>query len=248
MPRLHQLWSGAWLGVLPRRAMDAIDEALYDLSAKYHAKEHNLEGLTWWESRAIEEHFRPGSKIMVLGVGGGREVIALRRLGFEARGWESHPELLAKAQVLVQEEGWPGVIGHAARDEVPLGTETFDAAILGWSMYMLVHGRERRIALLRAVRERLAPNGPILLSFWTRDEHDRRALRVHRVACVIRWVLRRDPPDLGDDVMPNVVHRFTQAQSREELEAAGFALVHWEPQKGGRHSSGWAVGRRVDAT
>ena len=111
---------------------------------------------------------------------------------------------------------------------------------------MLVHGRERRIGLLRAVRERLAPNGPVLLSFWSRDEHDGRARRVHRVASAIRWVLRREPPDLGDDLMPNVVHRFTEAQVREELEAAGFALVHWRPQQGGRHSSGWAVGRRTE--
>lgn len=200
-------------------------------------------GLSGWERDAVEGWFAPGSRIMVLGVGGGREVIALRRLGFEAFGWESHPALVAAAQALAAEEGHPGVIHPAPRDELPAGTDRYDAVILGWGMYMLVHPRERRVALLRAARGRLAGNGPILLSFFPRVGDDARALGVHRVASLVRRVLRRPPPELGDDMLPNAVHRFTRDEIASELGEAGLELLHYDPAGEGPLESGWAVGR-----
>ena len=223
--------------------MAAIDEALYSLRTNYRSAEHNRQGLAGWEREAVKAYFTAGSRIMVLGVGGGREVIALRRLGFDAFGWESHPELVTAAAELLAEEGHAGVIHHVARDAVPAGTEAYDGIVLGWGMYMLVHGRPRRVELLRAARERLAPGGPLLLSFFARGGDDPRAIRVHRVARILRRMLGREPVQLGDDMLPNVVHRFTRDEIEGELREAGFHLLRYEVAGSGRLDSAWAVGR-----
>lgn len=245
LPRVSALWSGFWLGVLPDSAIAAIDEALYDLSLNYHSREHNLQGLTPWETEAISRYFQGCRRLMVLAAGGGREVIALRRLGFEAFGWESHPALVATATALAGAEGWSGVIAPSVRDALPETTSLFDGVILGWSMYTLIHGHDRRVALLRGVRDRLPAGGPVLLSFWTRAEDDSRAWRVFQTGRIIRRLQGRPGPDLGDDMLPNVVHRFTRAQIADELAAAGFDLLRWEPSGNGPTASGWAVATRA---
>ena len=242
-PRAEVVWSAFWLGVLPRSAMAAIDEALFGLRSHYGSAAHNLMGLSGWERDAVDGWFAPRSRVMVIGVGGGREVIALRRLGFDAYGWESHPALVAAARALAAEEGHHDVIRPVVRDEVPAGTELYDAVIFGWGMYMLVHGRARRVALLRAARGRLAGNGPVLLSFFPRGDDDPRARRVHRVASLVRRLLRRLPPEPGDDMLPNVVHRFTREEIDSEMREAGFELLHYDPAGKGPLESAWAVGR-----
>lgn len=245
LPGAEQYWSGFWLGVLPRSAMASVDEALYSLRSNYRTAEHNRQGLAPWERVAIEEYFPPGARVMVLAVGGGREVIALRRIGFDAHGWESHPELLASAQQLLAEEGHRGVIHAARRDEIPSGDDTYEGIILGWGMYMLVHGRGRRISLLRAVRHRLDADGPLLISFFGRGGDDRRAAHVFGIAQALRRLLRREAVELGDDMLPNVVHRFTRDEIEQELEAAGFQLLRFEPAGSGPLDSAWAVARRA---
>ena len=243
LPRVSTFWCGFWLGVLPSSVIASIDEALYSLRSHYGTAEHNRKGLAPWERRAIETYFPDGARTMVLAVGGGREVVALRRLGFDARGWESHPELAASAQVLLSDEGHPGVIHFARRDEVPHGDEIFDAVILGWSMYTLVHGRGKRVDLLRAIRRRVAEGGPVLLSFFDRAGDDARSISVSRFANLFRRALRRNPIEIGDDMLPNVVHRFTREEIETELRSAGFELLHFEPAGPGPLDSAWAVGR-----
>lgn len=242
-PRAEVLWSAFWLGVLPRSAMAAIDEALFALRSHYASAAHNRMGLSGWERDAVDGWFAPRSRVMVLGVGGGREVIALRKLGFDAFGWESHPALLAVARALAEEDGYPDVVRPVARDALPDGAQRYDAIIFGWGMYMLVQGRARRIALLRAARGRLAGNGPVLLSFFARGEDDQRARRIHQVASVVRRLLRRPRPEPGDDMLPNAVHRFTRDEIDSELREAGFELLHYDPAGKGPLESGWAVGR-----
>lgn len=244
-PRAEPYWSGFWLGTLSRGAAASVDEALYSLRSNYRSAEHNRQGLASWERVAISEYFPAGSRLMVLAVGGGREVVALRQLGFDAHGWESHPELVAAAQTLLAEEGHPGVIHHVQRDEVPTGNDMYDGIILGWGMYMLVHGRHRRIALLRAARQRLAPRAPLLLSFFDRAGDDPRAIRVFRTARLMRRLLLREPVELGDDMLPNVVHRFTQQEIEDELRAAELRFLRFEPGGSGRLDSAWAVARRA---
>lgn len=243
-PSLHPTWTGLWLGALPPRALEALDTAFYDASVKYSGSDHNLRGLFAWEAEAVRSHFSAGSRVMVLGAGGGREVIALRREGFQADGWESHPNLVAAGREILRATGdCPCALRLGPRSRVPEEADTYDGVILGWTMYTLVAGRATRVELLRGARARLATGGPLLLSFHYRPLHCPRSRQVLRAASHVTHLLRRQPPDLGDDLSPNYVHRFTQDQIRTELEAGGFQFLRYEQMGPGPYGEGWAVGR-----
>ena len=242
VPSLHPYWSGFWLGILPERALAALDEELYRGRPSYSGMEHNLSGLFPWEDEAIRLYFAGAKKVMVLAIGGGRELVALLRAGFDAEGWECNPALLEVAKRIMEAEGHPGVVHPMERNRCPDVRERYDAAILGWSMYMLVPGRDRRIRLLRDVRTHLTAGSPILISFFTRGPEETRAGRVLAVAAKLRRLRRSMPPDLGDDLAPNYLHRFTRAEVGDELSEGGFEMVRCEPMGPGPRDSGWAVG------
>jgi hypothetical protein len=239
---LHPAWSGLWLGLLPRPALHDIDETMYRRRRNYQGAEHNRRGLFDWEQTAVADYFPPAGRIAVVAAGGGREVLALWRMGFRPEGYECNPALVAAADGLLPVEGCPHRVQPLPRDQAP-GGAGFDAAILGWSAYSLVAGRESRTELLRGMRRLLTPDGPLLLSFFTRGKDDRRAERVARGAARVRRLLRGAEPELGDDLLPNFVHRFTRDEIEGELTSAGFRLLRWEPQGPGRYDSGWAVAK-----
>jgi hypothetical protein len=237
-------FTGTWLGLLGTRSLHAVDEAMYRRARSYLGDAHNTRGLFDWEERALAAHVPPTGRLAVIGAGGGREVIALARRGYEVRGYECNAALVATAVRLL---GAQGVDGRAsvtllARDEPPPGTERFDALIVGWSAYMLMIGSVRRVRFLAGLRERAAEGTPLLLSFFTRSDPSRRLRAVARVANLLRRALRRDPVEVGDDLAPNFVHRFTADEVRNEMAQAGFRMVEFHPQGEGPYDSGWAVG------
>src|SRR5438105_1665349 len=92
---------GLSLGLLQRDFLRQISEVHYQDARRYRAKEfdyqsfdHNRRGLWDWEQQAISRHFRSCRRLMVVGGGGGREVLALRRLGYEVDGFECDPGLV----------------------------------------------------------------------------------------------------------------------------------------------------------
>lgn len=237
-------FTGFWLGVLSRRALHAVDEAVYRRGTAYRGEAHNRRGLFAWERTALETHFPPSGRIGIIGAGGGREVLALSAQGYEAVGYECNAALVAAAQTLLG-DGSRGSVTLLPRDQAPCG-ELFDGVVVGWSAYMLIVGRAARIRFLRAVRGALVPGAPVLLSFFTRSGDGGRLGAVAQVAGGLRRVLGREAVDVGDDLAPNYVHRFSPREVREEFAAAGFVLVEFHEQGPGPTDSGWAVGRTED--
>lgn len=231
------VFEGAWLGFASTDLLHAIDEAYYDGEAQYVDAVYNEGGLHEWETSAIEAHFAPGSRVAVTAIGGGRELLALLRMGYDAVGFEPHARLAAAAAALVTAHGWSDRVHPMPRDGWPPGHGTFDGVVLGWGSYMLVPSRPRRVAFLREVRSALEPDAPVLLSFFPRDREGRYADTVVRVANVIRSVRRQEPVTLGDRLVPNLVHYFSRDEIDAELRDGGFELVAFE-----RSPYGHAVG------
>lgn len=240
---LDGVHAGVWLGVLSPRQFEAADEAHYETGGTYTGEEHNLRGLMPWEEEAIGEFFAGRTRLAVLGAGGGREVLALERRGYAVDGFECNPALVEFAGGFLPRHGGTGTVRLLPRDAVP-ADGGYDGVIMGWSAYTLIPGRERRIALLRRLRALMPEGAPLLLSFFTRPDDVPRLRITWRVARAIRRVLRREPPELGDDVYPTWVHRFTQAEVEAEMRAAGFLPAKFVPERGA-HEPGWAVGHVV---
>jgi hypothetical protein len=238
---------GFWLGVLGRGGLHAVDDAVYRQRRNYGEDEHNLRGLFDWEEEAVKRWFAGCRRLLVLGAGGGREVIALARMGYRVAGFECNRALVGAANDILGRHGLrdSASVAWLARDTAPDGAERFDGVIVGWSAYMLISGRQSRIRFLAGLHARVAAGGPLLISFFTRPGDSSRLRAISRVANAIRRLLRRPLVEVGDDLAPNYVHRFTAAEVEAELRDAGFRLVAFRPEGPGPYDSGYAVAHAV---
>ncbi|MBW3572302.1 MAG: SAM-dependent methyltransferase [Gemmatimonadetes bacterium] len=233
--------AGVWLGLLTREQLEAVDDLYYHDSSTYNGEPHNLRGLTEWEEEAMGGFFGGRTRLAVLGAGGGREVLALERRGHQVDGFECNPALVEFAAGFLPRHGAAGTVRLLPRDATPQAGG-YDGVIMGWGSYTLIAGRERRIHLLRRLRALVPQGAPLLLSFFSRPHVLLRLKVQYRVARVIRRLLRREPPELGDDLVPVFVHRFDHAEIEAELREAGFRLARYEPEGRRQHDAGWAVG------
>lgn len=235
-------FDGIWLGLLSRRQLARIDEAYYDRSGEYTMQSYNRQGLWHWEQAAIENHFSGVRRIVVTSAGGGREVLALAKTGYEVAGFEPHQELARFGSQLLAAEGLDASIDPSPRDRWPVEAIGADGVVVGWGGYMLISGRAQRITFLREAAKQLPAGAPILLSFFVRGGTPLRFRMAAGVANALRRLLRRGHVDIGDLMTPNLVHFFTRAEVAAELADAGFDLVDF-----GYMDYGWAVGVKATA-
>ena len=240
----EKLWSitfacftGFWLGLLKTEDFHRIDEIYFNDSTMYYKEKYNKHGLWDWEEEIIDEYFCECKKLLLLGVGGGREFLALHKMGYDIDGFECNSKLVEYANTLLAKQGIVPNVQLSPRDRWQYGTKLYDGIIVGWGVYLLIQEKARRIALLRNLRNQLKETSPILLSFFCRSDTERRFKMVAKVANTIRCLLRRNFVEVGDYLNPNYVHFFTREEIAFEMQAAGFQLAVYSSQ-----SYGHAVG------
>ena len=228
---MQSVTMGFWLGILSPHDLDSVDDAYYvGFGGKragpidYTRTDYNSQGLFGWERRAVETHFRIGGSIALMAAGGGREVLALRRLSCRVDAWECQPDFVVAANELLVAEGYEPSVTYAPRNVVPAGTDLYDGLIIGWGAYTLIRGRARRVALLRDLRTKVETGAPMLLSFFTRSASDVEFRIAAAVGNLLRRSLGREQLEQGDHLEPNFVHRFVESELASELAAGGFEL------------------------
>lgn len=222
---LHGVMGGIGLGVLTRKDLHAISERAYSGIATYQTDDYNRSGLSPWEESAIRTHFDGCERILVAAAGGGREVLALRRRGLEVDGFEANPTLVAYANELLEREGGGEPIRLAPWDGCPEYESRYDGAIVGWGAYMHIRGRNRRVAFLRQLRERVSTGSPLLLSCMGVDRYTRWMRLTAAIGSALATVTRRERVELGDSMEPDYKHFFTRDELRREMVQAGFELA-----------------------
>lgn len=231
---LDALSAGIWLGVLRRQDQHSIGKFCYDFVGLYVTEDYNRRGLHDWEERAFSDFFGGAKSILVAGAGGGREVLALRRLGYEAVGFECHPGLVKFANELLRKDGVGGEVKQSLPDECPQSGEVFDGVVAGWGVYTLIQGRPQRVEFLRGLREQTRGRAPLLVSFYHRPDGARRGKLVKGVGDSLRRILGRGRLEAGDDLdpstVPNFVHYFTRDEIAGELREGGFDLVFFSTE------------------
>jgi hypothetical protein len=237
------VFDGFWLGLLDDRRLAALDLAYYGRESMYQDEAYNRRGLFGWEQQAVDTYFPAGGQVTVVGAGGGREVLALLAQGFDAVGFEPHPALAAFGARLTSVDGHGERVLTCPRDAWPQAAPPADAVVIGWGAYMLIPGRTRRTAYLRAAAGRLPEGGRVLLSFVPRRGTAVRFRVSARLGSAIRRLRRCPPVEVGDALVPNYVHFFTEEQVAGELVEAGFRPLHIASE-----DYGWAVGEVAAAS
>ena len=238
---LQASFDGLWLGSLSRRTLHLVDDQYYKGERQYTDEGYNRGGLWQWEKAVVDEFFTGQRKVVVYGAGGGRELLALARLGHDVDGFECNPRLVEFGNRFLAAEGRPERIALAPRDAWPATSGTYDGVIVGWGSYMLIQGRPQRVAFLRHAHSHMRPGSPILLSFFARSGDNVHFRIVTTLANLVRRGRRRAPVEMGDALLPNYVHCFTREEVEAELREGGFDMVHFEIGE-----YGLAVGRAAD--
>lgn len=187
-------------------------------------------GLFAWEQDFYAPHLKQTDRILVVGCGSGRDLLALLDLGFRAEGLEPVAALAEQARARLARRGLTATVHTADIVTAPL-TERLDVFILSWYCYSYIPQRSRRVALLAKLRERLVPEGRILISYILAEPPPRRAL--WRLAVLAARVSRSDwRPEYGDVFVArheigriHFEHRFTPAEIEGEAHAAGLRVA-----------------------
>jgi hypothetical protein len=226
-------FDGVWLGLLDRDALARLDAGFYTDGVdeqhgrvfSYRDDAHNRSGLQDWERAAVDAHFPAGGRVIVTGAGGGREVLALNELGYDAVGYEPNERLVQDGSALLARLGHDGALRRCARDAFPETAAGAEAVLVGWGSYMLIPGRERRVAFVRGARAAVPAGAPLLCSFFVRPADARYFSILARTANAVRRVRRGERAEVGDTIGENFVHRFTREEIRRELALGGFRMV-----------------------
>lgn len=221
---LHALLSGLGLGLLSDDQLRELDELYYARDPLYRSEAWNERGLSAWEQRAVAETLEPGSRVVVLGAGGGREVLALLGHGYDAIGYESHPELRAFGQAFLERRGHPERLLAVARDDFPEVCRC-DAVLIGWGAYSLISSEARRTCVLRSAAATAGSGGAVILSAFARPAHGRDLAMTLGVSRRLRQARKLRTLELGDTLAPNLVHVFTPDQIEAELGAGGIDMT-----------------------
>lgn len=237
---LNGLMVGFFLGLLNRRQLNAITELYYDQQTIYANDSWNKSGLQPWEEEMLALHFSGRHKLLLVGAGGGRETLALEKMGFLVESYECNPILVQSANKLLQNEGLAARVAFLEADTAPAGGQDMDGAIVGWGAYMHIEGRTRRIAFLRGLKTRLVAGAPVLISFFDRPVTTMRQRIIAGVGSLLRRLTFRPALSPGDDLDPDYVHYFTESEIRAEFQEAGFNLAYYGTRRYG-HAVGLAA-------
>jgi SAM-dependent methyltransferase len=182
------------------------------------------------EELALLEHLpTKRGKLLLLGVGGGREAIPLARAGFLVTGVDFIPGMVEQAKANAEKAGvrMEGFVQDISRLDVP--PESYDVAWLSAAMYSCVPTRRRRIAMVKRIHRALRPGGCFLCQFyWGGGEPlgPRREWLKRVFAFLTRGNRTYEP---GDVLWANseFTHGFrSQAELRAEFTAGGFRVTY----------------------
>ena len=238
---LRALHEGFWLGFLRANDLNRITMEHFDQSQYFASTEHNLSGFFEWEKRVVDRYFKQDSRILVAAAGAGREVLALRKAGFAADGFECSLHLLRSSSKIFDELGESRYVIHCPPDRVPPGLPAYDGLVVGWTAYTHIPTRTRRVLFLQDLCRRAPAQSPLLISFFTRRSDSPYDRVTRRTANICRVLLRghEELLELGDGLsFGRYVHSFTRDELEAELRMAGIQLAHYAGEGDWGHAVG----------
>ncbi len=187
------------------------------------------DGLFTWERLFYSVMLRPTDRILVVGCGTGRDLIALLERGYRVEGVDLVGACIDKARANLAARGRTTPLYVGSIESVEL-SGTFDAFIFSWFCYGYIPQAASRIRVLRRVKSLLSSGGQILISYVPRIKPvPPFPTRVARLAARIGragW-----SPEPGDVIGSSrgrppgfYEHQFGQGELGQEARAAGLTV------------------------
>lgn len=234
---IDRIVAGFSLAVLDGRGKSLLTTSIYNSKKDVIDK-----GLFDWEVEWFANDLpKSPAKILTGGSGNGREVKALLKMGYSVVAFDPAKTAVNAARQEIVDKNCLGYFVGSYEDlalDIPGGSDLhnnvqsfapYDAVILGWGSFTHLSDRQTRISLIKKMAE-LCPHGPVLLSFWLRDDNTTvergRSWRLgYRVGCMInRNKSTADLPPQGDDITVHAGygHFFTMEEIDHLIEQCNY--------------------------
>lgn len=181
------------------------------------------------EEKLVDNLKQKGGNLLILGVGGGREVLAFVRMGYLVTGADFLPELVAKAKENASRYGYEfkGDIQEFSR--LDTGADRYDVVWLSYAMYSSISTREKRINMLRRIWKSLKTGGEFACQFYY-DPFVRPKPVVENARKLVGYLsLGNSSYQTGDMILGGLqfIHAFKSEQEvREEFDQTAFRLCY----------------------
>jgi len=211
---------------------------LIEFNRRAYASPQSVRG--WSEDRLVDEGLSADEKtllgrvplrqgkVLVLGVGGGREATELAALGFEVTGIDFVAELAGRAAENARRRGHPIEVLAQEMSRLDVPDETFVLVWLTSGNYSSVPTRKRRLEMLGRIRRALKPGGYAVLQFLFAEEKEF-SPAVEFLRRAVAWLtLGNLAYEKGDRLAGSIeyAHYFADAlEAGSEFEEAGFEIV-----------------------
>jgi SAM-dependent methyltransferase len=210
---------------------DELQAATVDQYRSFNVSAFEVDaGLSHAETIFYGRFLRERDRILLPGCGTGRDLIALKLLGYEVTGLEPVPEVVAMAREHLARRGVSAPVETGLIQTAKLEGQ-YDAVIFSNGCYSLLQGASVRTATLRRVAAHLAPAGRILVSYH--PARCQSALGRWLTRAVSRLSSADWTPEPGDTFsrdlfVPGLIryhHAFQPGEFARECGAAGLAVV-----------------------
>lgn len=180
------------------------------------------------EQALLEKVPMKKGRLLLLGVGGGREAIPLAKMGFSVTGVDFIPDLVRQAEKNALDHGVAiqGLVQEMTKLDV--APDSYDLACLFTAMYSCVPTRARRVEMLKRVLAALKAGGYFLCQFQYHSPlpSSPKADRLRKIFAYL--TLGNIHHEKGDMVWREAefIHTFwSEELLRSEFEQSGFQVV-----------------------
>jgi 2-polyprenyl-3-methyl-5-hydroxy-6-metoxy-1,4-benzoquinol methylase len=168
-------------------------------------------------------------RLLLLGVGGGREALPLAKMGFEVTGVDFVPAMVENTKKNAAQHGMriEGLVQEISKLDVP--ATSYDVVWLSSAMYSCVPTRSRRVEMLQRINKALKPGGHFICQFrWATKDGTAHLWELARklVGFLTVGNLRYEK---GDMLSNNIefIHAFSQEDKvGSEFAEGGFEMIH----------------------
>lgn len=225
------------LALATDRVLDGCNDLIYGTMPLYRADAPTFRPCLFnWEQRAVERFFPPPpARVLIGGVGGGREAFALAELGYEVVAFDPSRQLVDTMLTRCGEVSRivPLIGGYAelpnlrdARTGVGVDLSTFghfDAGILGWASYSHLRSEAEREHTLTEFQNRV--QGPVLVSFFHDGSNADKAPKPRRLRRWLPGKFNRDPGN-AFSVHVGFYHRVSHERLNQTAARCGLGVLY----------------------
>lgn len=132
--------------------------------ARWEAYTDDTTGLLPWEEDLYGLVIRPSDRVLLIGCGTGRDLLALRQQGCDVTGLEQSATLAEQARTRLSRSGLTTAV-IAMPVESFASDDVFDVVVFAPYTYSYILGTGSRVRILRRMCERLSPGGKVIITY-----------------------------------------------------------------------------------